>query len=381
MIGARLILFIVVTIGGFVYICNAIPQIKSEPVDQETTIGESPEELAAAGKKIFQSDRAQCLTCHSLSEDPKARCPNQQGVGERAPQARPGMSAAEYLVESVYNPNAFIVSGYPRNQMQPVHKPPIALSHDEILAVVAFLNTLGGKTDEDFIEQVKKIQDPWRKGLLKPEEGEDKFVPPIYQGDVTRGAEAFEKEGCNKCHRVGEEGSTVCPDLTAIGASQSPEYILESVLAASAVIVKGYKELLVIWKDESRNDLRGVPVKWIPDKEHPRTLRLSVEEQGEQVEYDIDLSQVASVGDTTVAVEIGDEFTVHNGEYVSGDEQTGVLLKVFEEGRWVERQIPPEGIDFAKMPMSPMPADFVEKLTPREIYDLVAYMLAQKGKP
>ncbi len=379
MIGAKIVLFIAAVAGGFVYICKTIPQIKSEPAVAATDIGESPEELTEAGKKIFMSDRAQCITCHSIGEDPKARCPNQQGLGSRAAMTRPGMSAAGYLVQSVYNPNAFIVSGYPRNQMQPVNKPPIALSHDEILAVIAFLNTLGGKTDEAFIEQVKKAQDPWRRGLLKPEEGEDKFVAPIYPGDVDRGREIFKKQACIQCHRIGREGTDVCPDLTAIGASQSPAYILESILEPGAVIVKGYRELTVVWKDRNRNKVRGIPLKWIPNKERPRTLHLSVDEDGEQVKREIDLAQVAAVGDTLVAVPGSKGFRRY-GEYVSGDREKGVVLSVLKQGRWKEERIPPADRMIVKLAASPMPADFKDKLTPREIYDLMAYLLAQKGK-
>lgn len=375
----NLILFIVAIAAGFVYICNVIPQIESEPIVEEAVMGASPEELVAAGKRIFMSDRAQCLTCHSLGEDPKARCPDQEGVGERAPQRKPGASAAEYLVESVYNPNAYIVSGYPRNQMRPVNKPPIALSHDEILAVITYLNTLGGRTDADFLERVRKAQEPWRQGLLKPEEGGDEFKPPVFQADANRGREVFQQQ-CINCHRAGTEGRELGPELTKIGASQTADYILESILSPSAVIVRGYKETIVIWKQPGRPSERGTALAWLPNKDHPRTLRLSVLESEEPEEREIDLTQVAYAGDTIVVIKTDGQFKPVCGEYVSGDEKTGVTLAFLGEGRWVKRQIAPKTIDGVKPAMSRMPANFAELMTPREIYDLVAYLLAQKGR-
>lgn len=375
-------LFIVAITAAFVYICNVIPQIQSGPVAAETTtIGGSPEELVAAGEQIFMSDRAQCLTCHSLGEDPKARCPNQEGLGARASERKPGLGAAEYLVESVYNPNAFIVSGYPKNQMTPVDKPPIALSHEEILAVLTYLNSLGGKTDAELIDELRKIQDPWRRGLLKAEEAAERARLPIFPGDPARGQEVFEGQGCIRCHRLGSVGRDVGPELTAIGASQTADYILESILDPSAVIVKGYKETIVMWKEEGRRSIRGTPVAWIPDEERPRVLRLSIQEADEVEEREIDLSQVARVGDTTMGVKVNGETEFLCGEYVEGDKEAGVTLRLFEDGHWVERRFPAEAIEHVNFPYSPMPANYAELMTPREIYDLLAYQLEQKGQP
>jgi putative heme-binding domain-containing protein len=375
----KLILFILAISAAFVYICNVIPQIKSEPVVEEQIIGASPEELVAAGKRIFESDRAQCLTCHSLGEDPKARCPNQEGLGDRASNQIPGMSGAEYLVESVYNPNAFIVSGYPKNQMQPVNKPPIALSHDEILAIIAYLNTLGGTTDMNFVERITQVQEPWRQGLLKAEEGEDKFRPPVFKGDVEAGDENFQGI-CVKCHRVDTEGRDIGPELTQIGASQSGEYILESILDPNAVIVRGYKETIVMWKERGRESLRGAAMEWLPEKERPQRLRLGVLVGEETEEREVDLSEAAYVGDTVVGIERDGQFQSLCGEYVSGDEDSGITLAILEDGLWVEQHFEPEVIDFVNPAMSPMPENFAEEMTPREVFDLVAYLLSQKGE-
>lgn len=381
--------FIFAAVASFVYICNAIPQVKIEPAGMETQIGESPEELVAAGKKIFTGDRAQCLTCHSIREDPKARCPIMEAVGESAANRKPGLSAAQYLVESVYNPDAFIVTGYPRHQMNPANKPPIALSHDQILAVMAFLNTLGGATDEEFINALKESQDPWRKGLLTAEVVLEEDRIPIFPGKPERGKLVFEDQGCIKCHVVGSEGRQVGPELTGIGASQGAGYILDSILEPDKVLIKGYTEVIVMQKrqeaafswdeEQTGEEIRGVALEWIPDKKNPRLLRLSVEEFGERRERDIELAQVDCVGDTIVGVEVGDVFITYCGEYVSGDETSDVTLSILQDGRWVERDLEAATISYLTLPGSPMPSNFAELMPPREMYDLVAFLVAQKG--
>lgn len=379
----RLLLFILAVAGAFVYICNAIPQIKSE-AGTEVRIGGSPEELVASGKKIFMSDRAQCLTCHSVGEDPKARCPNLEGVGDRASTRKAGYEAADYFVESLYNPNVFVVPGYPRNQMMPVHKPPIALSHDEILAVIGYLNTLGGKTDAEFVGRVRKAQEPWRRGLLKPEEAAEEARIPILPGDPSRGREVFQAQKCSQCHRIeGREPleKDAAPDLTAIGASQRPEYILESILIPNAVVVKGYAKTTVIWKDEDEDKIEGIAREWIPDPERPTKLRLQVMEKNRRTDEirEVDLAQVRYVGDTVAVAEIGDEMTEVAGQYVSGSAAAGLVLKVWKDGRWEELRLAAVAIKRAVLP-SPMPPNFGDQMTPREIFDLISYLMAQKGK-
>jgi hypothetical protein len=179
---------------------------------------------------------------------------------------------------------------------------------------------------------------------------------------------------------VGAQGREVGPDLSVIGASQGAEYLLESILDPSAVIVKGYKNTIVIWKDESRIALRGTPVAWIPDKDRPRALRLSVLENEESQEREIDLAHVAQVGDTTMRVKSDGQSRLLCGDYVEGNKKTGVTLSLLENGRWVERRFRPETIEFVNFPISPMPANYAELTTPRETYDLLAYLREQKGK-
>lgn len=64
----------------------------------------------------------------------------------------------------------------------------------------------------------------------------------IGQGDVGRGKQVFqsEKAKCSSCHRVGQRGQRVGPDLTTIGANRSVDDLLESIVFPSASIVRDY---------------------------------------------------------------------------------------------------------------------------------------------
>lgn len=375
----RLVIFVVGVVATFVWICNLVPQVTVAAPVVAVEFGGSAEELREMGGLLFSSDAAQCLTCHSLGPDPKARCPNQEGLGERAGQRRPGVSAAEYIIESLYDPNAFVVPGFPRNQMTPVNRPPIALSHDQILALAVYLNSLGGVSDADFVAAAGRAQEPWRRGSRRPDEAQDHPRLPVFAGDPKTGAEVFSRLGCLRCHRFGDEGAELCPDLTLIGVSQNPQYILEAVLDPSAVIVRGYTQTVVIWSQQKRPALRGQVRAWIPDYEAPRRVVLVVDEQDRQVEVAVDLDEVECVGDTVVGTQQAGSFRRYCGELLAGDRDTGIRLSLLVDGRRTEQFIAAEQIQFVNPPTSPMPGNFGELMTPRETYDLLAYLVTGGG--
>jgi len=53
------------------------------------------------------------------------------------------MNDVTYLADTLYNPNDFIVPGFSPG-MPTINKPPIGLTDQEILCVMAFLQSLGG---------------------------------------------------------------------------------------------------------------------------------------------------------------------------------------------------------------------------------------------
>jgi hypothetical protein len=62
------------------------------------------------------------------------------------------------MAQSMYEPGKFIVPGF-NPGMPVINKPPIGLTDDEILAVIAYLQTLGGTTT---VTMQTKL--PWQAG-------------------------------------------------------------------------------------------------------------------------------------------------------------------------------------------------------------------------
>ncbi|QEH37147.1 Auracyanin-B precursor [Aquisphaera giovannonii] len=80
------------------------------------------------------------------------------------------------------------------------------------------------------------------------------------EGDPRRGVAVFldPKFSCTNCHRVGDLGGTIGPELTTAGACLTPEEIAESVLFPSLKVKPGYQALAVSTQDGK--SYQGYPV-------------------------------------------------------------------------------------------------------------------------
>lgn len=95
---------------------------------------------AEAGEDLFYSSKAGCSVCHSVQPGIELVGPNLGGVATRAEARMPGMSAEEYLHQSIVEPDAYVVEGHPAGQMLDNFEE--TLSIEEIDSLVAFLLTL-----------------------------------------------------------------------------------------------------------------------------------------------------------------------------------------------------------------------------------------------
>lgn len=83
-----------------------------------------------------------CAACHAIASVPGAVGavgPKLDGLGQRA-TTRNGKPAADYIRESIENPNAYVVEGYPQGLMPANLKS--TMSADEYKNLVAFLEKL-----------------------------------------------------------------------------------------------------------------------------------------------------------------------------------------------------------------------------------------------
>jgi quinoprotein glucose dehydrogenase len=141
-------------------------------------------------------------------------------------------------------------------------------------------------------------------------------------GDVARGEDVFLNKtavSCSRCHKVGSRGGEVGPNLTGIGLARTRETLLESIVEPNAAISHGYGTL---------------------------TLML-------------------------------DDGTTVSGVFRGENEQEVELM--LADGS--QRKIPVAEIEDRAVGLSAMPADIRDKLTPRELRDLVEYLVSLKGDP
>lgn len=99
---------------------------------------------AERGTQIFtkgQADAPPCSTCHQVVNGQVGFSigPNLTGVAERATMRVVGMTAADYLRQSILEPRRYVVPGY-RNSMYPDYR--IHLTEQHIEDLIAYLLTL-----------------------------------------------------------------------------------------------------------------------------------------------------------------------------------------------------------------------------------------------
>jgi mono/diheme cytochrome c family protein len=120
-----------------------VPQKEVQPPeDSVLTDDMSTADMAKVGRRIMEG-KGICLTCHTIGKSGALRFPDLAGIGARAGTRVPGMNDVEYLAQSLYEPTAYVVAGFPP-AMPPMHEPPFSLTDQEILCVIAELQTLGG---------------------------------------------------------------------------------------------------------------------------------------------------------------------------------------------------------------------------------------------
>src|SRR6266581_3804908 len=145
-VGVKASVFALLIMGSYTYFANSIPQIESKPPQELSLEGGNvtPAQLVKAGEEIYKT-KGTCEICHRIGQK-GTRAPDLAGIGARAAKTKPGMSAKAYIIESLLQPQAYVVEGYPPI-MPAVDKPPIALNRSEVWALVAFLESLGGTVD------------------------------------------------------------------------------------------------------------------------------------------------------------------------------------------------------------------------------------------
>ena len=229
-----------VVVGFFVWFANWIPQTRWQPPQaQEISATLTPAELAQVGQTIVR--QSGCLTCHTI--EPGAgvkgggRGPNLAGVATRRAQGVKGGpdNLVEYLAQALYEPGAYLVEGY-ANIMPPSTGAPASLRYEEVVAVIAYLQSLG-KTPTVKVGDVPKPAGVRAAGGAKP--------APAAPTASAEPAAMFSSLGCDGCHGLKAGETKVGPALDAPSMKQAAaerKMSLEAFLMESIVNPKAYEK-------------------------------------------------------------------------------------------------------------------------------------------
>ncbi len=127
----------IVLSGCTIDLSHFLPVVVSTSIADTQLIGD-----ATHGADIFThgiGDAPPCVSCHSLGQSAFSLGPKMIGISQRAGERVPGLSAEDYLRQSIIEPSAFLVSGF-RDIMYPNFKD--KLSEQDIADLIAYLETL-----------------------------------------------------------------------------------------------------------------------------------------------------------------------------------------------------------------------------------------------
>ncbi|MBI4233134.1 MAG: cytochrome c [Chloroflexi bacterium] len=115
-------------------------ELTPRSVTTNPAASEGGDPLVAEGRRIFTTGTTpKCADCHiiqGVTSPPAGLAPELTHVATNAATRKPGLTAEQYIRESIQNPLAFVVQGFP-----PIMPPDLAakLTKAQLDALVAFL--------------------------------------------------------------------------------------------------------------------------------------------------------------------------------------------------------------------------------------------------
>jgi disulfide bond formation protein DsbB len=206
------------------------------PPELEITVETDVDTLIGMGETLL-AGKGGCLLCHKMTDQGNTRGPDLRGVGGRAATRKPGLSAEDYLTESLVDPGAYVVVEFATaggaSIMPAADRPPADLSPTEFKALIAFLQSMGGEvtveiTSEDVAAAARRREKPPEPTSSHP------------------GFALLTAQGCVACHDITADTRLIGPPLTKVGERLSAAEIRQSIVDPNAVIAEGYAKGLMI---------------------------------------------------------------------------------------------------------------------------------------
>lgn len=115
------------------------PLLTSPTSEGDATAESLPQDAVASGESWFKRPPAICSTCHSLEPDVVIVGPSLAGIATTAGTRIEGVSAEQYIRDSILNPGDYVVEGFPDAMQRNFGE---VLNSEQINDIIAFLLTL-----------------------------------------------------------------------------------------------------------------------------------------------------------------------------------------------------------------------------------------------
>ena len=134
---------VLATTWFYAYVGQMVPQNEVAPPEETVIRADlTTADMVTVGREIMDG-KGLCFTCHTIGRTGALRFPDLAGIAGRVAERVPGLSDVDYFAQSMYDPNVFVVPGF-NPGMPVINRPPIGLTDQEILCVIAYLQSLGG---------------------------------------------------------------------------------------------------------------------------------------------------------------------------------------------------------------------------------------------
>jgi len=134
---------VLATTWFYAYVGQMVPQNEVQPPAEILIRADlTTADMVTVGREIMDT-KGLCFTCHTMGRTGALRFPDLAGIAGRVSERVPGITDIEYFAQSMYEPDSFIVPGFNKG-MPVINRAPIGLTDQEILCVIAYLQSLGG---------------------------------------------------------------------------------------------------------------------------------------------------------------------------------------------------------------------------------------------
>lgn len=129
----------------------AMTEEETEPAESEDTEGDDTAAVAdagdpVAGEELFNMMYTEvgfaCVTCHNVDSEERLIGPGLLNISITGADRVEGLSATEYIYQSITMPNAYVVEEYPENLMPQTYTE--LFTEEQIQDIVAYVLTMNG---------------------------------------------------------------------------------------------------------------------------------------------------------------------------------------------------------------------------------------------